>query len=136
MSVNLNLAGPVGPPVSYVLTASEADAWVPTNRVLLVGWHVTNRNGSNRQVDVYWSDGTTSNHFATKTVPTVDGWSFSDIAFVIDPNATNGNGVAKKIRAKAAVATDLTITFSFVNIMPQQSLPGTAGRGGGGAAHS
>lgn len=136
MSVNLNLAGPPGNIVSYVLTNALADAWVPTNRVLFVGFHITNRNGTARQVDVYWNDGTTSNHFWTGTVPANGGTSFSDLVFPIDPNASSGNSVAKKIRAKAAVGTDLTITFSFINLMPQVTQPGSGARSGGGAAHS
>lgn len=134
MSVNLSLAGPPGNIVSYVLTNALADAWVPTNRVLFVGFHITNRNGTARQVDVYWNDGTTSNHFWTGTVPANGGTSFSDLVFPIDPNASNGNSVPKKLRALAAINTDLTISFSFINLMPQVSQ--TAGSRSGGSAHS
>lgn len=133
MSVNLSLAGPPGNVVSYVLTNALADAWVPTNRVLFIGFHVTNRNGTARQVDVYWNDGTSSNHFWTGLVPANSGTSFSDLVFPIDPNASNDNSVPKKLRAVAAINTDLTITFSYINLMPQVS---ASARGGGGAAHS
>lgn len=122
MSVNLAISGIPGPPISTVLTTSEADVFVPTEQGLFLSFAVANRNAAAQVVDVYWNDGTTSFNFYHKSVAAHDTTTFSDVMFPVVPSATNGNAVAKKIRAKAAVNTDLTITISFATTMSQQNI--------------
>jgi hypothetical protein len=124
VSISFNIGGIPGNPVTETLGTSEADVFVPPadSAVYLVNSIViANTDSLARVVDLYWNDGTTSYQFYKKLVAAEDTVEFSGLILPLQPGAGSGNGVAKKIRAKAAAAAVIQVTFSYTAIMPQQT---------------
>jgi len=123
MSVNLQVGGIPGNPTTTTLTASEADVFAPAangNPIMnVVGFSICNTDGSARNVELYWSDGTTSYQFFERSIAANESYVLADILIPLQPGATSGNGVAKKIRGLAAAANVVKVTPHYTTIMPQ-----------------
>lgn len=123
MSVNLTVGGIPGNPETASLTTSEADVFAPSSNGKLIfnviGFSICNTDSSARNVELYWNDGTTSYQFFQRSIAADESYVLSDILIPLQPAATSGGGVAKKIRGLAAANTVVKVTPHYTTVMSQ-----------------
>lgn len=123
MSVNLQVGGVPGNPTTATLALAEGDVFAPSSSgspiINVVGFSICNTDGSARNVELYWNDGTTSYQFFQRSIPANESYVLADILIPLQPGATSGTGVAKKIRGLAAAADVVLVTPHYTTVTPQ-----------------
>lgn len=123
MSVNLQVGGIPGNPETTTLGIAEADVFAPSANgkpiYNVVSFSICNTDSVARNVELYWNDGTTSYQFFQKSIAADESYVLADILIPLQPGATSGGGVAKKIRGLAAAASVVRVTPHYTVVMPQ-----------------
>lgn len=114
MTVSFQITGNLQSPVTTALdSTSETDVFEPatTGQYTVIAIAVANVDTSNAcRATVRWSDGSTSNVMFTDSVAAGETIMIPVVPIPLFPNATDGNGAAKKITAQAENADDLVVT--------------------------
>ena len=125
MTALIAITGALQQPSSVLLDSTNAtDVFAPTEGLHTV-WSIAiaNNDTSNAcRIAIRWHDGTTAYDLYQGSVEAGETEGVTHgLPMPINPGATNGQGVAKKITAQAGSANDLTITVSSSRVMPQQT---------------
>lgn len=127
MSTVYQTSGSLETPVTTALaTDTETDIYAPPDakiRATVIGISVANVDTSNAcRVTLRWSDGTSSFVFFTDSVPAGETITLTaGLPMLLNTQAADGNGVAKKVTAQAATAGDLVVTV-IASVSTQQQV--------------
>jgi hypothetical protein len=125
MSVNFGVSGVLLPPTTTTLTTTNAtDVFVPVKTPhTVINISVVNVDASNTCTLVLrWHDGTNAYPFYSATIAAAGNVNIDNaLPLLLQPDAGDGNGVAKKITAQAGATNDLVVTVTATQTMPQQS---------------